>query len=402
MRLVHLTSSIFYGGPERQMLGMADALPPGHEVTFISFAEDGRCEPFLAEARRRGYTAIRLNYDTPRLLAAARELSAHLRELQPDVVLCHTYKANLIGRPVCRTAGVRVVAVSRAWTGEDFKVRMYDRLDRFLLKRFDRVVAVSEGQADQVRATGVPERKLRVIRNSARLDAFAQPDPTGRAELEALTPTPGERIVVSAGRLSPDKGFDVLIRAATVVCTVDPGARFVVFGDGVLRDELPKQAAAAGLAEKMAFAGFRKDLDRLMPHADVFVLPSFNEGLPNVVLEASAAGVPVVATAVSGTPEAILDGQTGHLVPAGDAPALANRLLRLLGDAGLRRRMGLAGRAFMSGRFTFAAQARAYLDLFAELCRIPRDNGARFSERRAAAEKVLPSLRSGRGVTVPE
>src|SRR3954452_12242630 len=84
IRLVPLTSSIFYGGPERQMLGMADALPPGHDVTFVSFAEDGRCEPFLTEARRRGYAAIRLNYDTPRLLAAARELSAHLREIQPD------------------------------------------------------------------------------------------------------------------------------------------------------------------------------------------------------------------------------------------------------------------------------------------------------------------------------
>jgi glycosyltransferase involved in cell wall biosynthesis len=261
---------------------------------------------------------------------------------------------------------------------------MYDRLDRFLLKRFDRVVAVSEGQADQVRAAGVPERKLRVIRNSARLDAFTQPCPGGRADLEALVPTPGERIVVSAGRLSPDKGFDVLIRAAAVACTVDPGARFVVFGDGVLRDELPKQAAAAGLADKMAFAGFRADLDQLMPHADVFVLPSYNEGLPNVVLEASAAGVPVVATAVSGTPEAVLDGQTGHLVAAGDAPALANRLLRLLGDAGLRRRMGRAGRALMTGRFTFAAQAEAYLDLFAELSRKRRDAAARVFEESVA------------------
>jgi len=377
-------------------------LPAGHEVTFISFAEDGRCEPFLAEARRRGYEAIRLHYDTPRLLATARELSAHLREIRPDVVLCHTYKANLIGRPVCRTAGLRVVAVSRAWTGEDFKVRMYDRLDRFLLKRFDRVVAVSEGQADQVRAAGVAERKLRVIRNSARLDAFARPDPAARPELEALVPTPGERIVVSAGRLSPDKGFDVLIRSATVVCTVDPGARFVIFGDGVLRDELPRQAAAAGLADQMAFVGFRTDLDRLMPHADVFVLPSYNEGLPNVVLEASAAGVPVVATAVSGTPEAVLEGQTGHLVPAGDAPALANRLLRLLGDAGLRRRIGRAGRAFMSGRFTFPAQAQAYVDLFAELCRKPRAAATRVVAGSAEAEATPPTLCSGHRVTVPE
>jgi glycosyltransferase involved in cell wall biosynthesis len=367
MRIVHLTSSIFYGGPERQMLGMADALPDGCDVAFVSFAEGGRCEPFLAECRRRGYDAVRLRHDTPRLLAAARELAGHLRRLGADVVLCHTYKADLVGRPVCRKVGVPAVAVSRAWTGEDFKVRCYDRLDRFLLRRFDRVVAVSEGQARQVRAAGVPDDKLRVIRNSARPDAFRDPDPAGRAELERLCPTPGERIVVSAGRLSPDKGFDVLIRAAADVCAADPGARFVVFGDGVLRDELPRQARAAGLGDRVAFAGFRTDLDRLMPHADVFVLPSYNEGLPNVVLEASAAGVPVVATAVSGTPEAVLDGETGFLVPAGDAAAIADRLTRLLADPDRRRHMGRTGRAFMTRQFTFAAQARQYVELFAEL-----------------------------------
>src|SRR5262249_1989441 len=154
MRLVHLTSSIFYGGPDPQTLGMADAWQPGHDVLFISFAEAGRCQPFLTEARRRGYDAIRLTFDTPRLLAAARELSARLREIRPDVVFCHTYKANLVGRPVCRTLGVRVVAVSRAWTGEAFKVRMYDRLARFLLKRFAPVVAGSHGEPGAERGGG--------------------------------------------------------------------------------------------------------------------------------------------------------------------------------------------------------------------------------------------------------
>jgi glycosyltransferase involved in cell wall biosynthesis len=115
------------------------------------------------------------------------------------------------------------------------------------------------------------------------------------------------------------------------------------------------------------FAGFRTDLDAWMPNADLFVLPSFNEGLPNVVLEASACRVPAVATAVFGTPEVLHDGVNGCLVPAGDATTLADRITRLLADADLRRRMGEAGRELVRGQFTFAAQAKQYVELFEEM-----------------------------------
>src|SRR5947199_4818179 len=161
MRLVHLTASPFFGGPERQMLGLARALPADHDVAFVSFAEGGRCEPFLAEVRGAGFTAVRLAHDTPRLIAARRELTGLLRDLKADVLLCHGYKANLVGRYAARTAGVPAVAVARGWTGQDFRVRCYDRLDRLLLARMDRVVAVSDGMAAAVRAAGVRAREIR-------------------------------------------------------------------------------------------------------------------------------------------------------------------------------------------------------------------------------------------------
>ena len=122
--------------------------------------------------------------------------------------------------------------------------------------------------------------------------------------------------------------------------------------------------------------GFRDDLDALLPAFDVLALPSYTEGLPNVVLEAFAAAVPVVATAVGGTPEVIDDGVSGSLVPAGDPVALANRLLDLLADEGRRQAMGAAGRQCVRESFTFAAQARRYLQLFDELTNV-RENSAR-------------------------
>ena len=199
------------------MLGLAKALPHEYDITFVSFAEAGRCEPFLSQVRRAGFTGLRLHSDTPRLFAARRELTDLLHVHDADLLLCHGYKANLVGRPAARRAGVPAWAVARGWTGQDFRVRCYDRLDRLLLSRMDLVVAVSDGMAAAVRATGVPASKIRVIRNAARDDAFRDPDPSYRRAMEAMFPNPGERIVLSANRLTPDKGTHVLIEAAGLV-----------------------------------------------------------------------------------------------------------------------------------------------------------------------------------------
>jgi glycosyltransferase involved in cell wall biosynthesis len=130
------------------------------------------------------------------------------------------------------------------------------------------------------------------------------------------------------------------------------------------------------LAGRFVLAGFRADLDRYIPWLDVMALPSYTEGLPNVVLEACAAGVAVVATAVGGVPEVVADGENGHLVPPGDAKALAGRLLAVLRDEDGGREMGECGRRRVREEFTFEAQAAAYRRLFAELTRPERQRGA--------------------------
>lgn len=364
MRLVHLTASTFFGGPERQMLGLAAALPPDQQTFFLSFAESGRCAAFLDRARADGFAAEALAHDTPNLPAAARDLVAKLREVRADVLLCHGYKADLIGRFAARRVSIPAVAVSRGWTSENRKVRAYEAIDRWHLRLMDRVVCVSEGQAAKVRRTGVPPRKIAVIRNAARPASFRDPTPEGRRVLQSFVRTPGERIVLAAGRLSPEKGVQVLIAAAREVLTADPGVRFVVLGDGSMRPELERLVREAGLDGVFALPGFRDDLDALMPCADLFVLPSFTEGLPNVVLEASAAAVPVVATAVGGTPEVLRDGVGGYLVLPGDPAALARRICDVLANG---RELGTNGRAFVQANFSFEAQAHAYQQLFAEL-----------------------------------
>lgn len=367
MRLVHLTSSTFFGGPERQMLGLAEALRGRAETSFLSFGEHGKCAAFLAEVCQQGFAGQQVPHDTPHFLAALHDIEHYLRRSKPDVLLCHGYKADLIGRRAAQHVGVPVIAVSRGWTAETWRVRLYEALDRHDLPMALHVVAVSAAQADQVRAAGVPGSHITVIHNAARLDAFPPPSAEGRARLAAIAATPGEHIVVTAARLSPEKGIHVLIDAARRIMDVMPGARFIVFGEGAERDRLEWIIEENGLCDAFALPGFRADLDELLPNADLAVLPSYTEGLPNVVLEASAAGVPVIATAVGGTPECIINHETGLLIPAGQPEPLVASITSLLRDPEKRQRMGNAGRDYVRDEFSFAQQANAYLKLFARL-----------------------------------
>ncbi|HXG11934.1 MAG TPA: glycosyltransferase [Gemmataceae bacterium] len=388
MNVVHLTSSRFYGGPERQMLGLALALPGEYRSVFISFAEEGHCHAFLDMVRRHGFEALALRHDTPRLVAAWGELCGELRRRQADILCCHGYKANLVGRPAARRVGIPVIAVSRGWTGEGFRVRLYDALDRINLRWMDHVVCVSEAQAAKVLRAGVPAKRVTVIRNAISVERFATADPAAREALQALFRSPRRRIIGAAGRLSPDKGFDVLVEAAGRLVPQDGALGFVLFGEGPMRSELARRITAAGLEGIFVLAGFRDDLDRFLPFFDLFVLPSYGEGLPNVVLEAFAAKVPVVATAVGGTPELLDDGRSGYLVPPGDPIRLAERIRDALACEARRREMGLHGYRRVRKDFTFAAQSEQYQRLFHDLIR-PTANRPAQPER----EIPCPSLR---------
>ena len=321
----------------------------------------------MTEARRQGVAAAALENDTPRLRAAVRELARGLESRKADVLLCHGYKANVLGRLAARRVGLPAVAVSRGWTGESWRVRLYEAIDRAHLRWMDHVVCVSEAQAVKARRAAARPERMRVIYNAVDPERFYDLDALSRAELLRLFRQPPRRIVGAAGRLSPEKGFDVLVRAAARVVQRDPSVGFVVFGDGACRAALRRQIDDAGLGDRFILGGFRGDLDRLLPFFDLLTLPSYTEGMPNVVLEAFAAGVPVAATAVGGAPEVVEDGVSGFLVPAGDDAALADRIALALATEDRLRDMGMHGRQRVHDQFTFAAQAREYRRLFAEL-----------------------------------
>jgi len=367
MNIVHLTASPFFGGPERQMLELGREMAQLYRSVYVSFQEEGRCWDFVARAESEGFSSFALQNDFPRIISTVRELHALLCDVGATILCSHGYKGNLLGLWVARRMRIPIISVSHGWTGETLAVKLYEALDRLVLRYMDMVVCVSECQARRVRRWGVPVRKVRVIRNGVRVERFAEPDHEYRSQLESWFPWKPERFVGAAGRLSPEKGFTFLIKAATRVIRRHPRSAFVLFGEGALRDRLARQIAASGLGPHFYLAGFRRDLDKFFPHLDLLVLPSLTEGLPNVALEALAARVPVVATAVGGTPEAIEDGVNGYLVPPCDPGALANRISEVLGDPRALRTMGARGRPKVKNQFSFGGLAAAYQQLFEEL-----------------------------------
>jgi glycosyltransferase involved in cell wall biosynthesis len=365
--VVNLAASPFVGGPERQLLGLARHLPEAFRSIFLSFSERGLARPFLDQARRDGFEAIELRHNVPNYRQAIDEIVQHLRRVRADVLCCHGFKPDVFGWRAARIARIPIVAVSHGWTGVTWRVRMYEGLDRLVLRCMDRVVGVSAAQAERVRRAGVAFERVVVIRNAVEPAAFAAPDPTYAQRLRDLFPSPPRQIVGAAGRLSPEKGFDQLIEAAGLICRERSDIGFVIFGDGPLRESLTRQIATNGLEKQVILAGFHNDVTRFLPHLDAVVLPSFTEGLPVVLLEAFAAGVPAVATAVGGTPEVLEEGQSGYLVPAGDTALLAGRIHELMSDDKRRRDMGLHGQRRVQAEFTFATQSEHYQRLFRSL-----------------------------------
>lgn len=374
LRVVHLLASPFFGGPERQVLGLARHLPGDVESAFLSFAERGLARPFLDEAARLGFTARELHHNTPRYFACVAEVAEQLRDLHADLLCTSGYKPDLVGWLSARRVGIPVIAIAHGWTAATRRVRFYEALDRCILRRMDAVACVSQAQGDKVRRAGVADEKITVIRNSIGAEAFLAADARTRAEMEAWFPARPRWLIGAAGRFSPEKGFAVFVEAAALVAKERPEAGFLLFGDGPTRPEIERLITEHQLRGRFVLTGFRTDLARWLPNLDVGVMSSYTEGLPVILLEMGAAGLPSVATAVGGIPEVIDDGQTGCLVPAGDARALAERIVNLLDDEPRRRAMAIAARARIERDFSFAAMARQYFELFEKV--ISRRPGA--------------------------
>jgi glycosyltransferase involved in cell wall biosynthesis len=282
-------------------------------------------------------------------------LARLIRRYRPDVIHTHQSKAGLIGRSAALLAdpGARRVHTFHGTIfGGYFGSRTtgaFIRAERFLGHRTDRVVALSGTQRDELLEHRIaPPGRISVVPLGLDLDRFGGLDRA--AARRALGMAPDAQHVVWLGRLAPIKRVDRLLDAFARVHRRLPGAHLTIVGDGGLRPELEAQARATGIAAAVTFAGWSTEAASWYAAADVVVLTSDSEGTPLTLIEAAAAGRPVVSTAVGGVSDIVEDGRTGSLVPVDDTTALAERMIELLGDPDRAAAFGAAGRAAV-GRF---------------------------------------------------
>lgn len=253
-------------------------------------------------------------------------LKRELRSFRPQILQTFLFHGNLVGRIAARLAGVPIV-VSGIRVAER-RSRWYGRLDRWTNGLVNLNVCVSQGVADfSIRETGLKPSKLTVIPNGVDFETFAN---AAAADLRPLGIRSSGPVVITVGRLEEQKGIEFLLWAAALVLNRIPGCQFLIVGDGPDRDSLQALASALEIADSVFFAGHRGDVPELLKASSVFALASLWEGMPNALLEAMAAGLPVVATSVEGSSEVVESGVSGLLVEPRDVQGLAEALLRLL------------------------------------------------------------------------
>lgn len=362
LTVMHLRACNFVGGPEKQILEHFARLDPQRFRPILGTYVDGTADPLGDAAAALGFGVIRMHSLSPLNPSSIYQLSATLKQHRVDILCTHGYKPNILGCLAARLARIPTIAISRGWTWESPKIRIYEALDRLFLRFADHVVAVSAGQQQKIIASGVRPDKVSVIHNAINLEKTAVSSATGLRQQLGL---PADaRIIASAGRLSPEKNYATMIEVALQICSSHPQVYFMVFGEGFLRPELEQKIESTGLQGRFLLPGFRKDLQSLLPHIDIFMLPSFTEGLPNVALEAFANKKPIVASAVGGTPEVVQHGVSGFLTTPEDVAGMVAGIQQLITNPGLRDQMGMAGYQYVADHFGFEAQTRCYEKLY--------------------------------------
>jgi L-malate glycosyltransferase len=352
------------GGTERQMTELIRRLDPERFTVHVAcFEKAGAWLPRVAErAASIAEFPIR-GFARPATFRALLAFASWCRHNRIAVVQTCDLYANVFGLPGAALAGVPVRIGSRRELNPD-KTPGQIRLQRQAYRCATKVVANSQAARAMLEQEGLPSTSIAVIPNGIDAGAFAQRADASPSQSLPAVAAQSRRRVVTVANLRPEKSHETLIAAAAQLAGDFPDVQFQIVGNGPRRAELEALVHAKGLERSVVFLGHREDVSRLLSDADVFVLPSRSEAFPNGAIEAMAAGLPVVASAVGGLLDLIEPGRTGLLLPPGDPDALAGALRQLFTDRALASRLGDAARTHVHQRYSFERMVTSFEELY--------------------------------------
>lgn len=380
IRLMKFLTIFGIGGTEKQVVNLTKRMD--RSAFDLSFGCTNRWGALLDEVvQHQGIDVVEYPLSSLYNFNAFRQqfrFARELRKSRTQIVHSYNFYANVFCIPAARLAGVPCVVASIRDLGIYLSPAKL-MLQRLVCRMADRVVVNAGAIRDWLVEQGYPAHKIVVIRNGVDTSRFGTRNDGARLRQELGLP-PKVPLVTMLARLSPTKGIDHFLEAAAKLRGLHPDAYFLLVGECFMRSPegefvvdhryrkvLQDKVESLGLADRVIFAGLRKDVPDVLAAAAVSVLPSLSEGISNTLLESMAAGVPVVATRVGGTPEAVTDGEQGLLVPPGDSEALAAAISRVLSDPLLATRLGDNGRRRVAEEFSFEAVVRRTEALYREL-----------------------------------
>jgi len=361
IKLIHIITRLDKGGSaENTFLTLKGLDKSRYEVSLIAGPVEDPSQDRRKQIEESGVSYIQVPqlrrninffFDFPALLKIRRLLKRD----KPDIVHTHTSKAGLLGRLAARLAGIPSIIhtphghVFFGYFGA-LKTKMFVLLEKLASRITDKIIALTPREkADYLRYKVAEEDKLVVIPSGIELHKCQYPPKEERSKLRRELGIPDRSAVVgTAGRLVPVKGPGFLLQAVGQVISEHPDTYLVFAGDGPLRKNLAKDAVDRGLAKKIIFTGWRDDMARVLSVFDVFCLPSLNEGMGRVLVEAMALGKPVVASDAGGIPDLIIPGKNGILVPPQDPEELARQIRFLIENREEREKLGRAGKEMAS------------------------------------------------------
>ena len=360
-KVLHVVWNLMRGGTEGQCARMAiDLTKRGRLSQVAVFRHEGHFLGDVEQACGPVYDIGIRHMLSAATLARILRLKRYIRYGNFELVHCWDADAAIFGSIASRSAGVPYIT-SRRDLGQ-----IYPPHKLWLMRRADAgaraVVVNAKAIRDHVLTTGVPDGKIHVIPNIFDMAEFRQ---LADQPLSLSANLPSGKLIGLVARLDPEKDIDTFLKAAAIVSAHRPDAGFVVAGRGPEREKLEKLSVALGIAARTAFLGDVTEVPSLLKYLSVGVLvPKANEGLSNSILEYMAAGLPVVATDCGGNRELVADGETGFIIPPGDAPAAAAAIERLLSDSEQAARMGARGRAVVAERHSPEAVVKQMIELY--------------------------------------
>lgn len=364
-KILQLIDGLNFGGAEVLLVDLVRGIKKSGYDVSVGYSTHGPLEQRLLDLGISYKRLPRLGRIDPFLFIKICLLI--LRE-KPDIVHTHLFKSDLHGRLAARLCGVPVV-VSTSHNNDVWARRFpLGQIYGMTAKLTDRVIAVSDEVREyQIQYTGISTEKIIVIENGVDVQRFSNQENAGLAIRNELQIQPAAPVIGIIGRLQPQKDHSNFLNAAVHIRKNLPEARFVIVGDGPLREELMAQAQTLGLGSAVIFCGVRQDIPAVLAALNVLVISSKWEGLPVTLLEGLAARCPIVSTAVGGVPNVVMDGESALLVPSVDSSALAIAVLKILQSPSLAKSLVEAGFEKVNNQFSLDAMVAKILNLYREL-----------------------------------